>query len=293
MSARLFAAAMLLAVTATACAAEFSTLDGAPFERAELGQGRLAILFVIAPGCSACEEATRWLADSAAAVEDVRPLVVAPEGTPELHALAREIPGVTVIVDENWALGGPLDIWTVPTLLTAQDGIIHDIRDGPFDSVEALDALLELSASQGSPSVLEGAAPPEFTGRDASGAEIHSSELPLPHILMFFSVGCPGCWDMAEASVQVTELAEVVLLVAPGQLTEEHWARLEQIFAEAPGPWRVLEIDGAVRSAYRVRGTPTSFILDARGIVGAVVVGPMRPSFWYEEVREVVGEGAR
>jgi len=250
------------------------------------------LLFAWVPDCPPCEEAARWLADAAAAVEELRPLVVAPEATPELHALAEELPRLTVIIDEGWALWNALDVWDAPTLLTLVDWQPQQTLVAPSDSQDIATALRSLADTEGSLVDLLGAPAPEFVGRDLDGEELLSGDLPLPHVLVFFSVGCPGCWTMAEASVEVTELAELVFLVEERQLTEEDRTRLEGFFAEAPGPWRVLEIDGAVRNAYRVRQTPTSFVVDAEGTVRRVLLGTMRPLFWFEEVRAGTEEEA-
>jgi len=283
-------AAMLMAVTSAACAAEFTTLDGDSLLLTEITSGRQVLLFAWVPGCPPCEEAARWLADAAETVEGLRPLVVAPEATPELRALAEELPGLTVILDEGWVLWDALDVWYAPTLLTLLDWQPQHALIEQFDSRDVATALRSLADTEGSLVDLLGAPAPEFVGRDLDGEEIVSGDLPLPHVLVFFSVRCPGCWYMAEASVEVTELAELVLLVAPGQLTEEHRARLEEIFTAAPGPWRVLEVDGAVPNAYQVRQTPTSFVVSSEGTVREVLLGTMRAGFWYEEVREVVEE---
>ncbi|MGC9075349.1 MAG: TlpA family protein disulfide reductase, partial [Candidatus Bipolaricaulaceae bacterium] len=155
----------------------------------DVAHGRWALLFVVIPGCPACEEVLPWFTRAAQAFPEIRFLLVAPAATPELTSLVGDLP---VYIDEGGALGWELGVRRAPAVLLSVEGVIIDRLDWPFTEGKLLRSLAEsllVEIEMPNPKELLGQPAPEFSGLDLEGQKITFAELPRPLLLVFVSLG--------------------------------------------------------------------------------------------------------
>ncbi len=262
-----------------------AVLGGAsPFWAMDLGElafGRWALLFVVIPGCPACERVLPWFSRAAQAFPEIRFLVVAPAATPELAGLAGDLP---VYIDEGGALGWELGITRAPAVLLSVEGVIIDQLDWPFTEGQLLRSLAEsllVEIRLPSPRELLGRPAPEFTAVDLNGEEISFSGLPRPVLLVFFDPGCPPCWETLPLLGELSQNVAIVLIVAAreARISEVDRRRLMEFVkgVEERGgsafvvldPW--VEGKGfTILQAYTVGRSPTFILIDGKGVIAGV-----------------------
>ena len=128
---------------------------------------------------------------------------------------------------------------------------------------------------------------PDFELTDLDGGQVRLSDLRgRPVILNFWATWCPPCR---------AEMPEIQAFHErhPGQVTvlginlQESPAVVKE-FVEANGyDWTMLlDSDGSEKSRFRVRVIPTSYFLDARGVIRRIYYGAltleMMEQFWRE-----------
>ncbi len=94
-------------------------------------------------------------------------------------------------------------------------------------------------------------------------------------VVNFWASWCPPCreeWPELEAFVRQADSTEVVVLAVN---VEEPDAIVADFVGEASPLLVLLDRDGAVSDLYRVTALPTTFLLDAEGIVRQVLPGPL------------------
>jgi peroxiredoxin len=146
-------------------------------------------------------------------------------------------------------------------------------------SERALRALIERGPQAGrgdaagrQPSVPEGlpvgTVAPDFRLPDLAGTQHTLSEfLGSPALLVFFDPACGFCRRMAPDLAKLSEAAPRVVVLSMGDAEENR--RL----AETNG-WRsdvLLQTAREVEGAYRVRGTPSAYLIDAEGKIASRV----------------------
>jgi len=99
----------------------------------EFARGRWALLFVVLPGCPACEQALSRLSGAGQAFPTIRAAVAAPDLTPELAAaIEADAPGVPVVRDPGGALGRGFGVRQAPTVILLVAGRPVGRLDWPF-----------------------------------------------------------------------------------------------------------------------------------------------------------------
>ena len=120
---------------------------------------------------------------------------------------------------------------------------------------------------------------PDFMLTDLNGDEVRLSALRgKPVFINFWASWCPPCRiEMPDMQKFWLENGEQVHMLAVNQTgTEKSPDTPRQYLKEKGFTFPVLfDVDGDVASSYGVRGLPTSFFLDANGVIRAVSLGAM------------------
>ena len=231
-------------------------------ELEELSFGRWALLFVVIPGCPACEKVLPWFSQAAQTFPEVHFLLVTPWSTPELGKSAGTLP---VHIDHGGIFGASLGVKRAPIVLLLARGTIAFRLEWPFDEAklqESLSGLLALYVPD--PQALLGKNAPDFSAKNLAGELISLGFLSKPLLLMFFNPACPGCWEDFPVLVELSKEVSIALL-AIGKLSVNEVERLKLIAGEnivvlCTEDIRILE-------TYQVVRSPTYFLLDEKGVV--------------------------
>ncbi len=258
----LAAAAVVLLVTAQASSGN----QAAPQEdRAVLSlpPGRVAALFVVLPGCPACEQAIGWLNQARQAYSDLNFLLICPWLTDELQTAAEEA-DLPLGVDDGGRMGAGLGVTRAPTAVFFLDGVPLSRLDWPFTEQELLESLAELAAAPREgpwPYLGEEVPLGSFTSLDARTVDL--DEQPGPFLVSFFNPLCPPCWDALPALVELGEEVPVVLVVSvPEALSEDERESLREA-----GLVTVRDEHGGLAQTLAVRVSPTHVIVDQEGVI--------------------------
>lgn len=250
----------------------------------ELSSGRWALLFVVIPGCPACEKVLPWFSQAAQTFPEIRFLLVTPWSSDELEKLPGAIP---VYVDNGGLFGASLGVRRAPTVLLLARGAVVLRLEWPFDEMKLKESLSELLAFQvPDPRALLGKRPPDFTAKTLAGESISMESLSKPLLLVFFNPACPGCWEDFPILSELSKEVSVVLLAA-AKLSPEKKDRLELAAGEKVVVLFTEEV--RVLQAFQVMRSPTYFLIDGEGVViwvweGNLVSGAM------EKIREAFKE---
>ncbi len=136
-----------------------------------------------------------------------------------------------------------------------------------------------------------GNAAPNFTLPTLNGKRVSLSDYRgKPVMLNFWYADCPGC--------QV-EIPDLQRFYARQQATGKEFtllginlvddAQTAQEYAREKGMTYSILLDEQQRvgTLYNLRGTPTSFFIDRRGIIRSIVVGPIDDSTLLQKVEEI------
>lgn len=250
-----------------------------------LARGRWALLFVVIPGCPACEHAIRWLGKVQHAHPQIRFLLVAPSLTEELEAAASQL-GLPLVVDEGGRMGAASGVRRAPTVVLVLDGRPRDRLDWPFTQDELALGLEELAAAprQG-PWQFLGSTISLGEARTLEGEPVNLDEFPRPLLVLFFNPLCPPCWDALPGLVELSEAIAVVLVVlAPHTLTGGDREKLRQT-----GP--KVAFDGQeLARRLAVRATPTYVVVDQEGVIFSVHEGAAELGELSRAVMAALGE---
>ena len=252
---------------------EFAVLDGEPISAAELAQGRWGLGFVILPGCPACEQVITWFALAGQAFPQVNFLLVTRAATPEFISFVNEhATGMRVLLDSGGFLGARLGVTRAPTAFLVTEGAQHNRLDWPFTQQQFLQALEESIRAESvfpDPSELLGQPAPEFTVVDLAGTKIALADLPRPLLLSFFDPHCPPCWDVLPMLVEASTEVSVAILAFVGEegLAAQHRVRFTESGMEAGRMTILLLTDFQVIDAYQVTATPTTILIDRKGVI--------------------------
>lgn len=130
------------------------------------------------------------------------------------------------------------------------------------------------------PAFLSGPAPevgamaPDFTLQNLDGEMVTLSELRGEVVLInFWATWCGPCrQEMPAIEARYNRGGFQVLAVDFGETAEQVQGFLDEIGVLLPV---LLDSDGAVQELYRVRGYPSTFIIDENGIVRFFHIGQM------------------
>lgn len=119
---------------------------------------------------------------------------------------------------------------------------------------------------------------PDFNLMDVEGRPVSLSEYRGKAVLLnFWATWCPPCKaEMPELARLQEQMPQLVILGVDMGHTERS-PEYVAAYMQANGyTWRVpFDADGSVSRAYGVVSIPTSFFIDAQGIIRAKYVGPM------------------
>jgi len=256
------------------------------FNLAGLAQGRWALLFVVLPGCPACEHAIRWLGEVRHDYPQIQFLLLAPLRTEELRAIASPL-DLPLAVDEGGRIGARLGVRRAPTAVLLLDGRPQGGLDWPFTQDALVRAVEDLAAApREGPWQLLGSAVPLGEARMLAGDPINLDELPRPLLVLFFNPLCPPCWDALPGLVELgEEILPVIVILAHHTLSADDRERLREA-----GLMVVYDDERELARALSVRATPTYVILDAEGVIRWVHEGSVEPEELQRAVLAVRGE---
>ena len=271
------ASAALLGVASQA----FPLLGGGeiPFDR--ILQGKWCFAFVVAPGCGACDMAIDWLEDwdSRQTQSEIQVALVVPWETPELREALGEVP-LPVIIDSQFVLASWFHIEVAPTVVLFAEGTFSEKLKWPFDRDDLETKLEELKEFViPRPQDLLGGPPPELRGVNLQGKEVGIEDLPRPVLLFFFSTTCPACRASLAFLDDFTKLLPVAMVVLNKghELSDEDRNELSDLKEKYGDKLTVVVLgkrEKETMERYRIRWTPTFFLVGKDGLVKAVWEGP-------------------
>lgn len=145
------------------------------------------------------------------------------------------------------------------------------------------------------PSPREGFSAPDFTldllgGGEATLSALHGQVV----IVNLWASWCPPCRAEMPAIERVyADLKENGLVVLAVNTTYQDTEAAAAAFAEEFGLTFPIPMDrtGAVANRYQLRGLPSTFFIDRRGVIRSVVVGgPMAESLIRSKVQDLLAE---
>ena len=250
-----------------------------------LVRGRWALLFVVLPGCPACEDAIGWLGEVYHAYPRIEFLLVAPWTNAELEAAASKR-GLPLAVDEGGRMGAAWGVRRAPTVVLLLDGRPHGRLDWPFTEAQLVRGLDELAAApREGPWQFLGAAVPLGETRTLEGEPVNLDEFPRPVLVLFFNPLCLPCWEALPGLVDMKEkILPVVVVLASHVLSADDRERVREAGL-------VVVCDGDLARRLAVRVTPTYLILDRQGAICWVDEGMVEPAELERAVLAVGSEG--
>jgi thiol-disulfide isomerase/thioredoxin len=263
-------------------------------EIGDLVHGRWALLFVVIPGCPACEKVLPWFSQAAQAFPEIRFLVVAPAATSELVGLAGDLP---VYIDEGGALGWELGIRRAPTVVLLNAGIVVGRLDWPFTEGLLFRKLAEsllIEVKLYSPRELLGQLAPSFSAANLKGEVISFHKLPRPLFLVFVDMECDPCWEVLPILEELSQEIFVGFVAVTREVSETHRERLEEFLnkVKAKGGRADVLLDKWVEgegfrilAIYKVGQSPTFILIDGKGVIAGVWEGRVEAEKLLEEVR--------
>ncbi len=270
----------------TLCALFLNALamPSSTFDLAQLYQGRWALVFVVLPGCPACERVLAWLGEGS--LPAVNLLLVAPWASEELEVWARTL-GVPWWVDEGGRMGASLGVQRAPSVVLFLDGRPWRLLPWPLGQGDLVRGLAELAAAprEGPHALLGSTFPLERLGR-LLGEQV-DLQVPRPILFLFFNPECPPCWEALAELRKLSEGSSVqVVVVATRVLSSEDRKKLAESGFVVVG-----DEGGELARAFGVRATPTYVILDGKGVIRWVGEGLVRSVVLEEAILAIVSEG--
>ncbi len=139
---------------------------------------------------------------------------------------------------------------------------------------------LLLAACAGAPAFLSGPAPevgaiaPDFTLKNLDGEKISLSDLRGQVVLVnFWATWCGPCREeMPAIQARYNHGGFAMLAIDFGESAAQVQGYLADLGVNLP---TLLDPDGVVQELYRVRGYPTTFFIDAKGVVRFFHIGQM------------------
>ncbi|MCW5873386.1 MAG: TlpA family protein disulfide reductase [Anaerolineales bacterium] len=133
---------------------------------------------------------------------------------------------------------------------------------------------LSACAMLNAPEPVVGSPAPDFVLENLQGQPVRLSELRgQPVLLNFWATWCGPCrQEMPTIQARYNQGGFAVLAVDFAESRQQVQGFLDEIGVELPV---VLDSDGSVQELYRVRGYPSTFFIDAQGIIRFFHIGEL------------------
>jgi len=226
-------------------------------------QGPWVLLFAVAPGCAACEEAIAWMGEAADTHRGINALLVGPSLTDELEEVSRTA-GLRVVADRGGVVGAGLGVVRAPTLISLLDGELLSRLDWPFVEDTLIQRMEDLAATpRGGPWQFLGATISLGVAIDLNGEPVDLDHRSGPLLLLFFSSECPACReDLATLIALSEEIKTVLVVMTPSALSMKDKRMLRQVELKA-----LVDDQESLAQALAIRVAPTYVLLNSEGRV--------------------------
>ncbi|MCL4257191.1 MAG: TlpA family protein disulfide reductase [Anaerolineales bacterium] len=134
--------------------------------------------------------------------------------------------------------------------------------------------LLSACSVLSGPQPVVGSPAPEFVLPNLDGEQVRLSDLRGQRVLLnFWATWCGPCrQEMPAIQARYTHGDFAVLAVDFGETRQQVQRFIDEIGVDLPV---LLDADGSVQELYRVRGYPTTFFIDAQGVIRFFHIGEM------------------
>jgi len=169
------------------------------------------------------------------------------------------------------------------------------IDDGGYGTVELPAAR---NATDRSPAVEVGRAAPDFLLETSTGGELRLSDLQGQSVLVnFWATWCPPCRaEMPELVAAYDRYRDDGLVIVAVNLQETD-SQVNKFAKEFGMTFPiVIDRDGELKNVWRlggpIQGIPTSYFIDASGVIRRLFYGPMKEAALEQRLAEILAEGA-
>ncbi|MBN2548608.1 MAG: redoxin domain-containing protein [Anaerolineales bacterium] len=151
----------------------------------------------------------------------------------------------------------------------------------------------------GSPAApIKGFNAPDFTLQTPAGEEVNLASLQgKPVIINFWASWCPPCraeMPALERVYQAYQSQGITILAINATNQDNRQEALDFITANHLSFTVLLDLDGAVNEIFAVRSLPTTFFIDATGVIREVVIGgPMSEALLRVQIEQLLSEGTQ
>ncbi|QYK50532.1 MAG: TlpA family protein disulfide reductase [Anaerolineales bacterium] len=134
--------------------------------------------------------------------------------------------------------------------------------------------LLSACSALSGPQPVVGSQAPEFVLPNLDGEQVRLSDLRGQRVLLnFWATWCGPCrQEMPAIQARYNHGDFAVLAVDFGETRQQVQRFIDEIGVDLPV---LLDADGNVQELYRVRGYPTTFFIDAQGVIRFFHIGEM------------------
>lgn len=148
------------------------------------------------------------------------------------------------------------------------------------------------------PAPIKGFNAPDFTLRTPAGEDVSLASLQgKPVIINFWASWCPPCraeMPAMESAYQAYQSQGITILAINAANQDNRQEALDFITNNHLSFTVLFDLDGSVSSLYGVRSLPSTFFVDARGVIREVVIGgPMSEALLRVRIEQLFTEEAQ